>query len=182
MFDSLSVLSVLLTYAYFWPVRFLFFRLNLTIFDKNDTTPSTLATKPRKIVKYISKLKPFTLYAFQVEAVVLKNEGAKSNVVFIQTKESGKLRKGQHYCNLQKKNIPVAYQHVLSAYLFLATMVVPSTVQSYQANWPCHFMKQFTQLFLSHFSFYFDFFPCPLLRIPWTSNNATFFTATTTTF
>ena len=82
---------------------FLFFRVNLTIFDKNDTTPSSLATKPRKIVKYISKLKPFTLYAFQVEAVVLKNEGAKSNLVFIQTKESGKLRKGQGYCNFQKK-------------------------------------------------------------------------------
>lgn len=34
---------------------------------------------------------------------MLKNEGAKSDLVFIQTKESGKLRKGQHYGNLQKK-------------------------------------------------------------------------------
>ena len=128
--------EVRLICTYFWPVCFLFFRVNLTIFDKNDTAPSTLATKPRKIVKYISKLKPFTLYAFQVEAVVLENEGAKSDLVFIQTKESGKLRQGQHFCNLQKKNIPVAYQNVLSAYLFSATMVVPSAIQSYQANWP----------------------------------------------
>ncbi|KAL9987226.1 hypothetical protein ACROYT_G001497 [Oculina patagonica] len=62
--------------------------VNVTIFKKNGTKPNSLSTKPRKIVKYISKLNPFTLYAFQVEAVVLKNEGAKSDLVFIQTKES----------------------------------------------------------------------------------------------
>ena len=83
-------------------MRFLFFRVNVTILDKNDTKPNSLATKPRKILKHISKLKPFTLYAFQVEAVVLNNEGAKSDLVFIQTKESGKLKEGQHYYNLQK--------------------------------------------------------------------------------
>ena len=48
---------------------------------------------------------------------MLKNEGAKSDLVFIQTKESGKLRRGQHYGNLQK-NTPVAHQNVLSTYLF----------------------------------------------------------------
>jgi len=46
---------------------------------------------------------------------VLKNEGAKSDLVFIQTKESGKLRKGQHYGNLQKKKNT---QNVSSAYFF----------------------------------------------------------------
>lgn len=45
--------------------------------------------KPRKLMKYIGKLKHFTLYAFQVEAVVLKNEGAKSKMMFIHTKENG---------------------------------------------------------------------------------------------
>lgn len=44
--------------------------------------------KPRKLTKYIGKLKHFTLYAFQVEAVVLKNEGAKSKMMFIHTKEN----------------------------------------------------------------------------------------------
>ena len=95
--------EVLLICSYFWPVNCLFFRVNLTIFDKNDTASSAFATKPRKIFKNISKLKPFTLYAFQVEAVVLENEGAKSDLVFIQTKESGMLRQGQHFCNLQKR-------------------------------------------------------------------------------
>lgn len=56
--------------------------------DVNISAPvSSLTSKPRKLVKYIKKLKPFTLYAFQVEAVTLKNEGAKSDLVFIQTKE-----------------------------------------------------------------------------------------------
>jgi len=41
------------------------------------------------LMKYIGKLKHFTLYAFQVEAVVLKNEGAKSKMMFIHTKENG---------------------------------------------------------------------------------------------
>ena len=49
-----------------------------------------LPSRNRKLVTYIQKLKHFTLYAFQVEAVVLKNEGAKSNLVFIQTKENGR--------------------------------------------------------------------------------------------
>lgn len=75
-----------------------FLRVNITIFKKNGTTPNSLPTKPRKIVKYIQKLKPFTLYAFQVEAVVLKNEGAKSDLVFIQTNESGMLMKTKDDC------------------------------------------------------------------------------------
>ena len=49
-----------------------------------------LTSRNRKLVTYIQKLKYFTLYAFQVEAVVLKNDGAKSNLVFIQTKENGR--------------------------------------------------------------------------------------------
>ena len=63
-------------------------------------------------MKRISKLKPFTLYAFQVEAVVLKNEGAKSDLVFIQTKESGKLGESQRYYNSQNKNSPETHQYV----------------------------------------------------------------------
>ena len=43
----------------------------------------------RKFAMYFPNLKPFTLYAFQVEAVVLNNEGAKSNLLFIKTKEKG---------------------------------------------------------------------------------------------
>lgn len=97
---------------YFWYVLFLLFRVNVTILDKNDTTPNSSENKPRKIVKRISKLKPFTLYAFQVEAVVLKNEGAKSDLVFIQTKESGKLGESQRYYTLQNKNSPETYQYV----------------------------------------------------------------------
>ena len=57
---------------------------------------SSLSAKPRKLVQYIRKLKPFTLYAFQVEAVVLKNQGAKSDLVFIQTKENGKILTSLH--------------------------------------------------------------------------------------
>ena len=49
--------------------------------------------KPRKFVKYIPELNPYKLYAFQVEAVVLKNDGAKSDLAFIMTKESSKCRK-----------------------------------------------------------------------------------------
>lgn len=49
-----------------------------------------LAPKLRKITKYFEKLKPFQLYAFQVEAVVLKNEGAKSDLAFVMTNESSK--------------------------------------------------------------------------------------------
>lgn len=91
---------------------FLFFRVNVTI--SNDTKPNSLAAKPRTIVKGISKLKPFTLYAFQVEAVVLKNEGAKSDLVFIQTKESGKLRKTNIDSFITTKNTPAAYQNALT--------------------------------------------------------------------
>lgn len=100
------------TGTYFWPVFFLFFRVNVTI--SNDTKPNSLAAKPRTIVKGISKLKPFTLYAFQVEAVVLKNEGAKSDLVFIQTKESGKLRKTNIDSFITTKNTPAAYQNALT--------------------------------------------------------------------
>ena len=60
------------------------FRLNVS------TQLGGLPSRNRKLVAYIQKLKHFTLYAFQVEAVVLKNEGAKSNLVFIQTKENGR--------------------------------------------------------------------------------------------
>ena len=49
-----------------------------------------LITKRRKIERTIKKLKPYQLYAFQVEAVVLKNDGAKSDLVFVMTKESSK--------------------------------------------------------------------------------------------
>ena len=58
----------------------------------NVSAPSSVA-KPRKFVKYISELNPYKLYAFQVEAVVLKNDGAKSDLAFIMTKESSKCRK-----------------------------------------------------------------------------------------
>lgn len=56
----------------------------------NITVSGFLSTssKPRKLVKYIGGLKHFTLYAFQVRAVVLTNKGAKSDLVFIQTKEN----------------------------------------------------------------------------------------------
>jgi len=51
--------------------------------------------------------------------VVLKNEGAKSDLVFIQTKESGKLKQGQNYYNLQKNHTtPLAYQNAFRVYFF----------------------------------------------------------------
>ena len=50
-----------------------------------------------------TKLKPFTMYAFQVEAVVLNNEGAKSNLLFIKTKEKGM------YIRTWQWNISLAY-------------------------------------------------------------------------
>ena len=56
----------------------------------NVSTIPGVPSRNRKLVTYIQKLKHFTLYAFQVEAVVLKNEGAKSDLVFIQTKENGR--------------------------------------------------------------------------------------------
>lgn len=62
---------------------------------------------------------------------MLKNEGAKSDLVFIQTKESGKLRKGQHYGNLQKKK---KHSECFESILFLAAMVVLLTVQYFQTN------------------------------------------------
>ena len=55
-----------------------------------STQLGSLPSRNRKLVTYIQKLKPFTLYAFQVEAAVLQNGGAKSNLVFIQTKENGR--------------------------------------------------------------------------------------------
>ena len=55
----------------------------------NVTAQSSTFGKPRKLMKYIGELKHFTLYAFKVEAVVLKNEGAKSEMMFIHTKENG---------------------------------------------------------------------------------------------
>lgn len=56
--------------------------------EVNVSNVRGLAPKLRKITEYFGKLKPFQLYAFQVEAVVLKNEGAKSDLAFVMTKES----------------------------------------------------------------------------------------------
>lgn len=57
--------------------------LFITVYD------SPFQLRFRKFAMYFQNLKPFTLYAFQVEAVVLNNEGAKSNLLFIKTKEKG---------------------------------------------------------------------------------------------
>ncbi|CAH3033119.1 unnamed protein product [Pocillopora meandrina] len=63
-------------------------RIDHTVPPPEVNVSRGLITKRRKIERIIKKLKPYQLYAFQVEAVVLKNDGAKSDLVFVMTKES----------------------------------------------------------------------------------------------
>lgn len=63
-------------------------RIDHTVPPPEVNVSRGLITKRRKIERTIKKLKPYQLYAFQVEAVVLKNDGAKSDLVFVMTKES----------------------------------------------------------------------------------------------
>ena len=87
--DSAALLDKkiqLYNFILFWYFSAFSFRERLNV----STELGGLPSRNRKLVTYIQKLKHFTLYAFQVEAVVLKNEGAKSDLVFIQTKENGR--------------------------------------------------------------------------------------------
>nr|XP_058940896.1 putative insulin-like peptide receptor [Pocillopora verrucosa] len=63
-------------------------RIDHTVPPPEVNVSRGLITKRRKIERTIRELKPYQLYAFQVEAVVLKNDGAKSDLVFVMTKES----------------------------------------------------------------------------------------------
>lgn len=63
-------------------------RIDHTVPPPEVNVSRGLITKRRKIERTIKTLKPYQLYAFQVEAVVLKNDGAKSDLVFVMTKES----------------------------------------------------------------------------------------------
>lgn len=63
------------------------FRVNASGYNKYPSI--------RELSRFIGKLKPFTLYAFYVEAVTLNKKGARSSLKFLKTREMGKIGNGQ---------------------------------------------------------------------------------------
>jgi hypothetical protein len=63
-----------------------YFRMN----DRNASGYGSYGSI-QELRRFIGKLKPFTLYAFYVEAVTLNKKGARSSLEFLETREMGKI-------------------------------------------------------------------------------------------